>query len=84
MDILSHLFCSTRYCLCVLFYLCCNGESTAICVCIQYANFCVFIVSLQEQEDPRSASWPDYYIERINTMSSVSNMSVDGFAIIPP
>ena len=33
-------------------------------------NTCIF--DLQEQEDPRSASWPDYYIEQIDMMNCVS------------
>jgi hypothetical protein len=34
-------------------------------------------VSVQEQEDPNklATSWPDYYIDRINSMAAVSDTS---------
>ena len=29
-------------------------------------------IFFQEKNDPQSASWPDYYIERVNAMATVS------------
>lgn len=36
-----------------------------------YVHECWLFV-FQDQDDPTKTAWPDYYIERINTMSSVS------------
>lgn len=42
-------------------------------------SFCVILPKFlfQEQEDPNklATSWPDYYIDRINSMAAVSYLS---------
>lgn len=45
-----------------------------VCVCV-----------LQEQEDPNklATSWPDYYIDRINSMAAVSADSSSPLSLQP-